>query len=327
MDIQPNLVDLNTADHIELRNVPGIGAKLADRIISARPFAELDDIRRVSGVGPALFNQLKPYITVTSSTGASAQINAATAAPKASSLPDEADVVSLPPQPAEGTLSIPAETEEASMEPEALPAGEADLPVGEMKSGEETPGPASADVSAGESTPVVEPLVPAPPPPAAPEAPVSAQPSGKGVTRAELYGIAAVSGVLSFILAIFFTLIFLGLINGGLRFVRPDEMRQLASQVSTLDAQSSQLSGDIDSLKSRLAAMESLDGRVTGVEQDARQLRQDVEAVSGTANALGKRIDDLSFQIDALIARTGRFQNFLDGLRDLINNLNQLEAP
>jgi competence protein ComEA len=55
-------VDVNRASADELRALPGIGAVLAARIVEARerhgPFASLDDLRRVRGLGRAKLDKL-----------------------------------------------------------------------------------------------------------------------------------------------------------------------------------------------------------------------------------------------------------------------------
>ena len=338
MDIQSNLVDLNTAERVELRNVPGIGSKLADRIIAARPLSDLTDLRRVGGVGPALFDQIKPYVTVIPPTTPASPAEVVSSITGSSSsqipAPDQEPAQLMPHsenlpvihQAAEEPPLLASEAQVATEGTMHTPAEAAELQSVETAPGE--PVPASVPAASGLETSV--PSLPSTPPPTLPPNPDTTNPAqapNKGVTRAEMYGIAAASGVFSFILAVFFTLVFLGLINGGLRFVRPVELNQLASQVNTIDTQANELSGEIDNLKTRITAVEGLDGRVTSVEQDTRQLRKDVDTLSGSAQALGKRIDDLSFQVDALVTRTGRFQSFLDSLRNLLNNLNQPEVP
>lgn len=60
------LINLNTATQKELETLPGIGPKLARRIIEARqqkPFASLADLDSVSGVGPKLLENLESRVT------------------------------------------------------------------------------------------------------------------------------------------------------------------------------------------------------------------------------------------------------------------------
>ena|SRR6185369_5660485 len=45
-------IDLNRASQAELEGLPGVGPALARRIIEARPFAQVPDLERVSGIGP-----------------------------------------------------------------------------------------------------------------------------------------------------------------------------------------------------------------------------------------------------------------------------------
>jgi competence protein ComEA len=59
-------VDINTAEWPELLQLPGIGPKLAHRIVESRqttgPFADNDDLRRVRGIGPKTMEQIRPYL-------------------------------------------------------------------------------------------------------------------------------------------------------------------------------------------------------------------------------------------------------------------------
>ncbi len=63
----PKTVNINTATKAELMNLPGIGEKTAEKIISHRkqyPFKQISDIMNIKGIGEKKFEKLKQYITL-----------------------------------------------------------------------------------------------------------------------------------------------------------------------------------------------------------------------------------------------------------------------
>jgi len=62
-------VNLNTATADQLATIPGVGPKMAERIIDYRQknggFKKVEDLMNVSGVGEKSFLKMKPLITVT----------------------------------------------------------------------------------------------------------------------------------------------------------------------------------------------------------------------------------------------------------------------
>ena len=58
-------INVNTADAYDLQRLPGIGEKRARDIIAWReangPFRTLDELIEVSGIGPAVLENLRPY--------------------------------------------------------------------------------------------------------------------------------------------------------------------------------------------------------------------------------------------------------------------------
>jgi len=64
----PQKIDINRAELWLLEALPGIGEVLAQRIADYRsengPFRRIEDLLKVSGIGPATFEKIKDYITV-----------------------------------------------------------------------------------------------------------------------------------------------------------------------------------------------------------------------------------------------------------------------
>jgi competence protein ComEA len=62
-------VNLNTATAEQLATIPGVGPRMAERIVDYRQknggFKKVEDLMNVSGVGEKSFLKMKPLITVT----------------------------------------------------------------------------------------------------------------------------------------------------------------------------------------------------------------------------------------------------------------------
>ena len=59
-------LDINEADWPEFSVLPGVGETLARRIVESRqiegPFADIDGLRRVRGIGPKTLEGIRPYL-------------------------------------------------------------------------------------------------------------------------------------------------------------------------------------------------------------------------------------------------------------------------
>lgn len=59
-----NPLNPNTAAREELMTIPGIGEVTANAIIELRPFTTINDLLRVTGIGPATLEKIRPYLAI-----------------------------------------------------------------------------------------------------------------------------------------------------------------------------------------------------------------------------------------------------------------------
>ena len=58
------MIDLNNDGLERLMRLPGVGATLADRIVAGRPYASVDDLLRVEGIGPDKLEKIRPLVKI-----------------------------------------------------------------------------------------------------------------------------------------------------------------------------------------------------------------------------------------------------------------------
>jgi DNA uptake protein ComE-like DNA-binding protein len=56
-------VDVNRASEADLASLPGVGPTLAARIVAARPFNAVDELRRVRGLRRTTLDRIRPLVT------------------------------------------------------------------------------------------------------------------------------------------------------------------------------------------------------------------------------------------------------------------------
>ena len=57
-------VNVNTASPAELEVLPGVGPKMAIKIVAGRPFAGMADLDKVKGNGPSMLKKLEPFVKI-----------------------------------------------------------------------------------------------------------------------------------------------------------------------------------------------------------------------------------------------------------------------
>ena len=70
-DTSARVIDINQASAEDFAKLPGIGPKLANRIVAFRqkhgPFRRTEDLLAIRGLGPKKWKALRPYLRVGSS--------------------------------------------------------------------------------------------------------------------------------------------------------------------------------------------------------------------------------------------------------------------
>lgn len=74
-------IDLNKATQAELETLPGVGPSTAQNIIAARPFKSVQELKEVSGIGEARFNDVQKLVTISSSSSRSTTAKSAATTP------------------------------------------------------------------------------------------------------------------------------------------------------------------------------------------------------------------------------------------------------
>ena len=331
--VDPNVADLDT-----LRQLPGVGATLAERILNARPFESVSDLSRVEGIGESLLENLRPYVEIDAQKFEAATIQASLApaieAPEESALAQDEFIAAegeTEAGPADSEESPAAEVEELGEEEAALVIDEeeAGLPQeveeaiaalpseDELQGEEQLEQPEQVVEGSAEATPQLAEAV---------RQPVR-EPAY--VTQGQALLLAFVSGLFALILGIALSLgIIAGVNQGRLQFASPAQLNALSVQVDGLSAATETLTEDLEGLRGRVGNLEALSGRVGEVEQATEELRAGLDTTAARVEGLGVQVEgldtqlgELGSQVEALQSESERFSTFLEGLRGLMEQL------
>ncbi len=217
-----------------------------------------------------------------------------------------------------GEEPTPATEDPPVANPIAIEAAEEEPPAAEevASSAEAEPSPqAGPSPDSGE---VAEPPETAPPP----EVPTRPTPE-PGTSP---WGMALISGALSFLLAVIVTLGVLGALNGGLRYASPEEMQALAQQTTQINHQMAQLDERLQAMDRRLSRVEHLAQQVDDLNAQVTALQDDLKGAQQQLAEAQQQMETLHATMTSMQDQVSMFQRFLDGLRDLLGQV-QPEEP
>lgn len=324
---QAQWIDPNSATEEELTQIPGIGQALARRIAAGRPYSNIDDLMRVSGIGPVFLEHIRPYLEM----GQAALKLQEDAEPEPEAEPEPSELVGTKiastlleedeaqelapatapdiPEPAPVIAETPAE-EIAELAPPAAQAEDSAPPSPDQKL-EET-GADHAPAPSETQAPARPAPAPAPKPPAA----------SSDLTYTQAMTASLISGLILMALAVLFSLGILASLNQGrLQFAAPAQVNQIQTQVNQLEAQINTLNQDMGSLRVRVDNLESLSGRLDAMQQDLQEVQTSLDQALTNIDNLNQQVEALSTEVETLRTQTQRFSSFLEGLRDLVSGV------
>jgi competence protein ComEA len=130
--------------------------------------------------------------------------------------------------------------------------------------------------------------------------------------------IVAATAVVSVIVSVLLSLGILAGINRTLRFGQGSVVRQLTSDLATMQADLDSVSLRIEAIDRRLQAVEGISGRVKTIEGEFTSLQEEVAQSLSQMEEVRALADDLAQEVETLSKRVVRFDAFLVGLQELL---------
>ena len=350
----PPLIDLNEADPETLVALPGIGEKLARRIIEYREtvhrFEEPVEIVAVPGISRAMYEQFADQVTVSGSNNAAVAsavaedpLQAASGIAAEDAPGDEVDPSELKVEAAENGHIILADKEHEAMKEDNIYLSPSDTERETAPKQENGAAPTSpAGVTPAASDHGVPASEPAP------------TPQMRRLSTWQLW-LVAVVGILG---GTALTLLIMQTINGSLLIDRHPHIQNLNQQVAILQGQNEALRVELQIMKDQLGevtytrlrqaessigALEQkqtilfgqvttlkndVDGKITALEEGTTALATQVSELADEAATLETQVSTLEQDstqmqtaIETIQVDTGRFSTFLTGLTELLQGL------
>jgi competence protein ComEA len=328
-----NKVDINTAPLEELAVVRGIGPVLAQKIIDLRPFSDLDDLKRVPGIGTSSLELIKPNLTFHSQElpeDFQSFVESIREETKYQTIDTEGVVENEKAEILE-SFSDPIEIDDdnepviVEFDPEEKNIDH-EIFDGQVKIIESDPGITEGiimDEELGNDTKSVEVEVDKTPHlnefyEKNVEHENRSEPIDKFINRSQLIWSLIGTAVFSIILTILITLGILSATNGGLRYATVTEANRLGNQITVLNDLTTTMKNDIQGIRTRLDTLETVAGRVTVLENRTDTVEEEIGIIQVTIKEISETLSTVQEEIIALQEAAMKSQEFRSGLLQLL---------
>jgi ABC-type multidrug transport system fused ATPase/permease subunit len=343
------LFDLNTATEEDLSNLPGMTLEIIERIQKSRPFASVEELKKIKGVNQKLFKKWQPSLYVN---GRQEEERTPDESVESAKAADTDSFAKLQPSVSEnGELSdsVPAE-QDMELEESAASIAQITDSGAATSSGGVSPGRIFTG-AAVEGSIFEKPLPEGDVPDQVVEepkannvirdkepetTPPSALPTAY-FSRWQTVLLVFFSIGVSFTLAVASVLVVLLILNGGLLYAPTNITNRMGNQIDGLSNQMVTMQNNLQSVDGRmqvideklkvveaqLSAMDEIAAQVTDLQNQVDQARSDVRAARALTESLSSDVDALSENVNGLETRMLTFERFLSGLHRLLESASE----
>ena len=351
MNSEPEVVNINQADHATLAQLPGIGPTLADRIIEYRetagPFQNALELSEIHGISQAMVHDILPLLT----TGEEAEGDSDNAAEEHENGEDDSGLPEEEPEEESGGVESEHEAaeEEPLVEAEEPAPEEDDLaalareirfypeePVEgdaganeedvseetampalaeELSDGEETGEPSTGSLEAAEGAIAVT---------ASPSVGLEALDPFRGESRAGCSIQAVTAGaVLGGVFGLLLTMLILYFLNGGmLQFAGARSLRTLEKDTATR-LNDAQVNRDelVTQMETLSGLVQELNAAVSAVATQQVEISRSISGTEEEVDKLESTVLEYDQKINSVAEAAENFNVFLGGLQELIGDM------
>jgi competence protein ComEA len=147
----------------------------------------------------------------------------------------------------------------------------------------------------------------------------------KTLSRVETLWLVFGVGFITILLSVITTLVIMGGINNTLDFNRLQSIQDIESNLADLERQLVDLSADLESVDRRVQPLEGLSGRMVSVEEELGSIQGDVGEALFAVGTMQTELDFILTETTRLSERVIRFDNFLEGLEELMRAISNSE--